>query len=112
MAEHRVAGLLEAGLTAYACPVRFELMSGMKAGEEADLERVFGFSRHIPFAPEDWRTAAILERGVRTKGLTVPRSDLFEIAVAVRVGMEVVCRDEHFNAFARLLGDRLKVGQI
>lgn len=110
--KQRVARLMEADLAAYTCPVRFELLSGVKPEEEADLEEAFRLSAHIPFETEDWTEAALIERQLRAKGVTVPRNDLFVATVAVRTGMAVACRDAHFDAVGRALGGRLKVEQL
>ena len=107
-----VARLIQTDAAAYTCPIRFELLSGAKAGEEADLEQAFVFSHHLPFAREDWREAALLERQLRAKGQTIPRNDLFVAAVAIRSGLTVTCRDSHFDAVRRVVGERLKVEQV
>jgi predicted nucleic acid-binding protein len=110
--KQKVARLIEADLAAYTCPVRFELLSGVKREEEGDLEEAFRFSHHVPFETQDWEGAALLERDLRSKGLTVPRNDLFVATVAVRAGLPVACRDAHFDALSRALGGRLKVEQL
>jgi predicted nucleic acid-binding protein len=111
--KQKVARLLEAELAAHTCPIRFELLSGVRTGdEEADLDRALSFSRHIPFEAEDWRAAARLERELRSQGVTVPRNDLFVITVAVRARLEVSCRDAHFSSAARALGGRLRVEEV
>ena len=111
-AKEVVAALLEDGLTAYTCPIRFELLSGVRPEEEADLQQALDFSRHIPFAAEDWRQAALLERLLRAKGLKVPRNDLFVATVAIRAGLPLVCRDAHFTAINKVLDNKMKVDQI
>ncbi len=110
--KEAVARLLETDLAAYTCPIRFELLSGVRPEEEADLELVFEFSRHVPFEPEDWAEAASLERAFRAKGLTIPRNDLFVATVAMRVEAPVVCRDAHFEAMRKVLGPHLQVEQV
>ena len=65
--KHIVARLLEAEQAAYTCPIRFELLSGARAGEESDLEQALALSHHFPFQEEDWREAARLERQSRAK---------------------------------------------
>ncbi len=110
--KNAVARLLQADLAAYICPVRFELLSGVKPDEEADLDQAFALSRHFPFQPEDWRAAALTERHLRAKGLTIPRNDLFVATVAMRTGLPVVCRDAHFDAARKVLGDKLMVEQV
>lgn len=107
-----VARLLEADEAAYTCPIRFELLSGVKSGEESDLEQALVLSHHFPFEQDDWREAAMLERQFRAKGLTVPRNDLFVATVAIRTGVVVLCRDTHFSAAQKVAGERLKVEQV
>ena len=110
--KQAVARLIESDLAAYTCPVRCALLGGAKPEEEADLLQAFKFSRHIPFERDDWRAAALLERQLRAKGLTVPRDDLFVATVAMRAGVVVTCRDAHFEAMRKMVGDRLKVEQV
>lgn len=110
--KQAVARLIQADLAAYTCPIRFELLSGVKSGEESDLEEAFAHSRLIPFEQNDWVEAAVLERQLRTKGLTVPRNDLFVATVAIRTGLPVCCRDAHFDAVKRIVGSRLVVEQL
>jgi predicted nucleic acid-binding protein len=107
-----VARLIQADAAAYTCPVRFELLSGVRPDEEADLEQAFAFSHHLAFERDDWREAALLERQLRAKGQAVPRNDLFVATVAIRAGLTVTCRDTHFDAMRRIVGGRLKVEQV
>jgi predicted nucleic acid-binding protein len=108
----RVAKLLEAGETAYTCPVRFELLSGVKTEEEADLSEALRLSVHVPFEVDDWKAAALLERQLREKGVTVPRNDLFVATVGIRGDFIITCRDSHFDAMRAALGVRLRVEQV
>jgi predicted nucleic acid-binding protein len=107
-----VARLLETDQAAFTCPVRFELMSGVRPAETADLAQALALSHHLPFEAVDWTAAAELERSFRATGLTVPRNDLFVATVAIRTGIPVVCRDIHFNAMRKAAGARLKVEQV
>ena len=110
--KHAVARLLAADHAAYTCPVRFELLSGVKPGEEADLQQVLVLAQNFPFEAGDWTAAAQLERQLRGKGLTIPRNDLFVAVVAKRTGLTVVCRDAHFDVLRKIAGDTLKVEQV
>ena len=110
--KQTVARLVQADLAAYTCPIRFELLSGVKPGEEDDLEEAFLFSHHIPFEQEDWRESALLERQLRAKGLTMPRNDLFVAIVAIRAGLPVTCRDSHFETVKQVVGGALRVEQV
>ena len=110
--KQEVALLLESDQAAFTCPIRFELLVGVKPPEEADLEEAFSLSLHVPFEIEDWQAAAGLERQLRSKGLTIPRNDLFVATVAIRTGLAVLCRDPHFDVMRRALGSGLKVDQL
>ena len=110
--KHFVARLLESETAAYTCPIRFELLSGVKPEEEADLAQALAFSAHLPFEAEDWAAAARLERQLRAKGLTIPRNDLFVATVAIRTKLPVACRDTHFDAMRKIVGAQLGVEQF
>ncbi len=110
--KHAVVRLLGADHAAYTCPVRFELLSGVKANEEADLKQTLALAQNFLFEPDDWTMAAQLERQLRGKGLSIPRNDLFVAVVAIRTGLAVVCRDAHFDALRKVVGDALKVEQV
>jgi predicted nucleic acid-binding protein len=112
VAKDKVARLLEAGLTAYTCPIEFELLSGVKPAEEADLKQALHLSQHIPFTRADWHEAALLERKLRSSGVTIPRNDLFVATVAIRAGLTLSCRDTHFDAISRVVGKELKIAQL
>ncbi len=110
--KHAVARLLQADQAAYTCPIRFELLTGAKPNEEADLEQALALAQHFPFGQDDWHDAALLERQFRAKGVTIPRNDLFVAVVAVRAGLTVICRDSHFDAIRKIVGEKLKVEQV
>jgi predicted nucleic acid-binding protein len=110
--KQRVAGLLQSGQAAYTCPILFELLSGVRSEEETHLEEALSFCEHIPFNVADWRAAALLERRLRGSGLNLPRNDLYVAVVALRRKLPVLCRDKHFSAAAKLLGESLRVEQV
>jgi predicted nucleic acid-binding protein len=110
--KHALARLLQADRVACACPIRFELLCGVKPNEEADLQQALALVQHFNFESDDWAAAAQLERQLRGKGLTIPRNDLFVAAVAMRTRFPVVCRDSHFDAMQKIAGHQLKVEQV
>jgi predicted nucleic acid-binding protein len=110
--KQELARLIETDLAAYTCPVRFELLSGVRPEEEGDLEQALAFSRHVPFEREDWPAAALLERHLRAEGVTMPRNDLFVAVVAIRTRLTVACRDAHFDAMRGVVGETLNVEQL
>lgn len=95
--RERVAAYLGADEGAFTCPIRFELLSGAKDGEIADVEAVLGLCRHIPFGEQCWTSAARIERELRRRGVSVPRDDVFVATVAIRTKTTVICRDSHFD---------------
>jgi len=110
--KHAIARQLQRDEVAFTCPIRFELLSGAKPNEEADVTQALGLSQHVPFEPGDWLEAANLERELRRVGVTIPRNDLFVAAVAIRTGFKVLCRDQHFDRMHKVFGHRLMVDQI
>lgn len=110
--KHAVARLLLTGQAAFTCPIRFELLCGVRAGEENDLKQALALADHFPFEPDDWRAAAALERRLRERGLTLPRNDLFVATAAMRLGLPLLCRDAHFDAIGRVPGGSLKIEQL
>ena len=110
--KHVLARLLQADRVACTCPIRFELLSGVKPNEEADLQQALALAQHFDIEPDDWTAAAQLERQLRGKGLTIPRNDLFVAVVSMRTGVPVVCRDLHFDVMQKIAGHRLKVEQV
>jgi predicted nucleic acid-binding protein len=109
--KHAVARLLHADQVAYTCPIRFELLSGAKTDEENDLEQALALAQNYEFGADDWRQAALLERRLRAKGLTIPRNDIFVAVVAIRARLPIVCRDKHFDAIGKIAGG-LNVEQV
>ncbi|MEI9959783.1 MAG: PIN domain-containing protein [Limisphaerales bacterium] len=105
--KNAVARLLQTDQAAHTCPIRFELLSGAKADEENDLEQALNLSQHYPFEPDDWRQAALLERILRAKGLTIPRNDIFVAVVAIRARIPIVCRDKHFDIIGEIAAEAL-----
>ena len=56
---------------------------------------------------------ARLERQWRARGLNaVPRNDLFVATVAIRTGVVILCRDAHFGAAQKVVGEGLRVEQV
>jgi predicted nucleic acid-binding protein len=110
--KRTVAILLQDNLTAYTCPIHFELLSGVRPQEEASLREALDLSHHIVFGTDDWRYAAFLERTLRAAGLTIPRNDLFVATVAIRTGLPLVCRDAHFTAINQAIGQKIKVEHV
>jgi len=109
--KHLMGQWLQDDLIAYTCPIQFELLCGVRTNERADLDAALKFSRHLPFGTADWVAAAELEVRFKSKGLNMPRNDLFVAVVAIRESLPLCCRDQHFSAMAKICGQELKVEQ-
>ena len=97
----KVAELLELNIAAYSCPVKFELLSGAKKAEEADINEALFFSRHIIFKPIYWDKAAQMESSLRKKGITIPRDDIFVAVCAIDEQIPVLHLDKHFELICK-----------
>ena len=98
--KHRVAALIDRGEAATCGPIEFELLSGARAGEMADLHAAFRFSVRLDFPATCWQRAAQIERDLRAKGVTIPRDDVFVAAAAIHHHVSLYSCDPHF-ALAR-----------
>lgn len=94
--KQRVAAYVELGESAYCGPVEFELLSGARPKERADVKAALGFSEFLVFSRACWQRAAEMEQQLRAKGVTVPRDDIFVAAAAVHHGVPVYSLDPHF----------------
>lgn len=94
--KSRIAELIGVGQAAYTCPVSFELMAGARPSELADLREGLGFAQRLVVGPEHWDAAAQSASKLRSKGETVPASDLLIATVAVTSGVGLIARDKHF----------------
>ena len=103
--KNRVAAYLHANQAAHCGPVEFEVLSGAKDAEMADIRDVFRFSARLDFPEACWQRAAQVERDLRAKGVTVPRDDVFVAAVALYHNVALYTCDPHFT----LVRDRGKI---
>jgi predicted nucleic acid-binding protein len=103
----RVADLLSLGDAAYTCPIRFELLLGARAQEVADLQTGLGFARRVPLAAAHWDAAARFGAELRSRGHSLPASDLLIAAVAHEEGIPLLARDQHFETIRAQVLPRL-----
>jgi len=95
--KSRIAAYIELGEAAYCAPVEFELLVGAKAGEMADVKTALSFSTLLPFPHACWQRAARMEKQLRSKGVTVPRDDIFVGAAALHHRVALLSHDPHFS---------------
>lgn len=94
--KNRVAAYLELGTAAYCGPVEFELLAGARPSELSDVRQALAFGVLLDFPPVCWQRAADLEQSLRSKGVTVPRDDVFVAASALHHRVLLYTNDAHF----------------
>jgi len=107
--KRRVAAYIDLGDAAYCGPVEFELLIGARPSEIGDIRKALGFSLLLDFPLSCWLEAAEIEQGLRGKGVTVPRDDVFVAAAAVYHGACLYTADPHFTMMREKGGIPLKL---
>ncbi len=110
--KREVASLVDLDEAAYTCPIFFELLSGASKREESYLREVFSLCPCMFFGTLHWERSAVIERGLRKKGVTVPRDDIFVAAVAEQENVLLLCRDKHFDFIRDTLDLRLQIRRV
>jgi len=81
-----------------AGPVLFELLQGIKSSEEREVVKEALLSvNFLEIAPEDWEGAAVISRELRSKGITIPMTDLLLAQLARTHNLEIISLDPHFD---------------
>jgi hypothetical protein len=79
-------------------PILFELLQGIKSSEEKEIVKEALLSLpYLEITIQDWEGAASLSRDLRTKGITLPLTDLLIGQLAKKNNLEVVSFDPHFD---------------
>jgi predicted nucleic acid-binding protein len=82
---------------AYTCPVAFELTTGARKHEVADLRTGLGLAHRIVLKPEHWDAAAESNATLKSMGINLPASDLLIATVAHLGGFSLLAKDAHFK---------------
>ena len=99
----RVEELLSAGEAAWCPIVRLELWNGARG--EAERQVLREMEADIPtleIGPPVWDLAVRMAASARTKGITVPASDLLVAACARHYRLAIEQCDSHFDLIASL----------
>ena len=97
--RRHVEDLLANGEAAWCAMVRLELWNGARGGREADvLREMEEVIVDLVIDDEVWSLATERARSCRSRGLTIPATDLIVSACASRHGVRVVHADRHFDA--------------
>lgn len=95
--KNRVAAYVDLGEAAYCGPVAFELLTGARDAELDQIREGFGFSQLLDFPIACWLRAAEVEKGLRRRGITVPRDDVLVATAALHHGVPLYAQDAHFT---------------
>jgi predicted nucleic acid-binding protein len=100
----RIADLISFGEAVYTCPIHFELFLGARPQELNDLRAGLGFAHRVILTPQHWDAASALGAKLRSRGYSMPASDLLIATVAHENDIPLLARDQHFITIrARLL---------
>ena len=85
-------------------PIFFELLQGIKSSEEKSLVKDALLSLpYLEITLQVWEGAAYLSRDLRTKGVTLPLTDLLIGQLAKANNLEVISFDPHFDQIPDLI---------
>ena len=99
----RVKSLLTNGLAAWCDMVALELWNGARG--EYERQRLSELEKEIlclPTTNEVWQSALRLARKCRSKGHTIPSTDLVIVACGIFHGVEIEHCDEHFKTILEI----------
>ncbi len=81
-----------------AGPVLFELLQGIRSSEEREqVKEALLAVNFLEITPEDWEGAALISRELRSKGITIPITDLLLAQLAKTHDLEIISLDPHFD---------------
>ncbi len=81
-----------------AGPVLFELLQRIKSPEErGQVKEALLSMNFLEITPADWEGAALVSRELRSKGVTIPMTDLLLAQLARAHDLEIISLDPHFD---------------
>lgn len=102
--RRRVGELLQSGRARLTDIVRLELWNGVAGVDQRRfLHQLEELVETIPTTPAVWSEARALAVAARTRGVTVPATDLLVFAAAHVHGAELLHRDTHFDQLREIL---------
>jgi len=94
----RVRNALEQGKAAWCPLVQLELWNGARGDHEKSvLRELCEVLPELAIDDEVWHAAYLLAEDTRTRGVTVPATDIVVVACARRHGVPLVHADAHFD---------------
>lgn len=91
-----------------AGPILYELLQGIKSPvEKKQVREALLATHHLDITPDDWEGAASLAAELRTRGVTIPMTDILIACLAKNNDLEVISFDIHFDQIPGLIHRRL-----
>ena len=101
--RHRVSAALRAGEACWCPMVRLELWNGARGQREKRVLREFDAAlTELPIDNDVWEVAYDLARKARSRGVTIPATDLVIFSCARRHGAVLESADSDFGRLAQL----------
>jgi hypothetical protein len=93
-----VTQLIDRNLAAITGVVIAELLQGLKTETESKrLERLLHSIHYLKTEERDWINAGQLSQQLRTKGVTLPLTDILIATIAQRHAVSILTIDKHFQ---------------
>lgn len=93
-----VTQLIDNNLAAITGVVMAELLQGLKTETESKrLERLLPSIHYLKTEERDWINAGQLSQQLRTKGVTLPLTDILIVTIAQRYAVSILTIDKHFQ---------------
>jgi predicted nucleic acid-binding protein len=103
-AERELVELIREGRVLMLGAIRQELLSGVRANEQAKkLREGLRAFRDVPLDESDYEEAATCFNKCRSKGIQGSNTDFLICAVALRRNAAILTTDQDFLSFARVL---------
>ncbi len=90
--------LIKEGLVLLCGIVLFEILQGVKTGEERS--NVLGILSDLPYVEMSkslWQKAGEISASLRKNGLNLPLSDILIAAIAIKNNLKIFTLDKHFE---------------
>ena len=89
-------------------PAHFELLQGIRSPEEREqLKEALLSVNFLEITPEDWEEAALISRELRSRGITIPMTDLLLAQLAKTHDLEIISLDPHLDQIPEITHRKL-----
>lgn len=98
-----VTSLIETGRASICGVIYYELLQGARDEREARyLPNALSALTYFEMSPDTWIHAGRIAAGLRSRGITLPISDILVGTVALIHSIQVLTLDKHFNSIPGL----------